>query len=60
MCRSSLAAGSILFGTPLFKNLGMGPGVSLLAGLMVVCIGGNFYLYFKGAGLRAQSKFAAK
>lgn len=38
----------------------MGPGVSLLAGLMVVCIGGNFYLYFKGAGLRAQSKFAAK
>lgn len=60
MCRSSLAAGSILFGTPLFKNLGMGPGVSLLAGLMVVCIGGNFYLYFKGAGLRAKSKFAIK
>jgi len=37
-CRSALAAGAILFARPLFINLGVGGGVSLLAGLTVVCI----------------------
>jgi DHA1 family multidrug resistance protein-like MFS transporter len=58
--RSALACGAILFSRPLYINLGVGPGVSLLAGLTVACIGGIFALYYYGAGLRARSRFTAK
>jgi DHA1 family multidrug resistance protein-like MFS transporter len=58
--RSSLAAGSILFARPLYLNLGIGQGMSLLAGLTCGCVGGIFVLYFFGAKLRARSKFAVK
>jgi DHA1 family multidrug resistance protein-like MFS transporter len=57
-CRSSLAAGFVLFGRPLFINLGIGGGVSLLAGLTCLCIPGIVLLYIFGASLRAKSKFA--
>ncbi|CAG8958813.1 hypothetical protein HYFRA_00011764 [Hymenoscyphus fraxineus] len=56
--RSAFACGSILFGRPLFINLGIGRGVSLLGGLSVIGIVGMFGLYIKGAKLRARSKFA--
>lgn len=56
--RSAFACGSILFGRPLFINLGIGRGVSLLAGLSVIGIIGMFGLYTNGAKLRARSKFA--
>jgi MFS transporter, DHA1 family, multidrug resistance protein len=36
--RSCLAAGAILFARPLFINLGVGPGISLLAGLTCACV----------------------
>jgi DHA1 family multidrug resistance protein-like MFS transporter len=58
--RSALACGAILFSRPLFINLGVGPGVSLLAGLTCGCIGGMFVLYYFGAALRARSRFTAK
>lgn len=58
--RSSLAFAAILFSRPLFNNLGVGPGVSLLASLAAVCIVGIFVLYFYGDKLRARSRFAAK
>lgn len=58
--RSVFAAGAIHFAGPLYKNLGVGPGISLLAGLTVGCIGGVFLLFFFGANLRARSKFAVK
>ena len=58
--RSSMAAGAILFARPLYLNLGIGQGISLLAGLTVGCIGGVFTLYYYGANLRARSSFAAK
>ncbi|KAF2200847.1 benomyl/methotrexate resistance protein [Delitschia confertaspora ATCC 74209] len=58
--RSSLAAGAIHFSRPLFGNLGVGKGVSLLAGLTTGCCVGIFVLYFYGAKLRAKSRFAAK
>jgi DHA1 family multidrug resistance protein-like MFS transporter len=58
--RSALASGSILFARPLYLNLGIGPGVSLLAGLTCGCVVGIFVLYSFGANLRARSKFAAK
>lgn len=56
--RSALACGSILFARPLFLNLGVGKGVSLLAGLSTLGIVGMFTLYFTGARLRARSRFA--
>lgn len=56
--RSALACGSIMFARPLFINLGVGRGVSLLAGLSTLGVIGMFVLYFIGAKLRARSKFA--
>ena len=57
--RSALAAGAIIFARPLYINLGVGRGVSVLAGLAVGGVIGMFGLYFYGARLRARSKFAA-
>lgn len=56
--RSALACGSVLFAHPLFENLGVARGVSLLGGLSVIGIVGIWCLYFYGARLRALSKFA--
>ena len=56
--RSALACGSILFARPLFINLGVDKGVTLLAGLSIMGIVGMFVLYYNGASLRARSKFA--
>ncbi|OJJ42251.1 hypothetical protein ASPZODRAFT_137397 [Penicilliopsis zonata CBS 506.65] len=56
--RSALACGSVLFAHPLFNNLGVARGVSLLGGLSVIGIVGIFLLYLYGSRLRALSKFA--
>ncbi|KAL9091981.1 MAG: hypothetical protein Q9159_001126 [Coniocarpon cinnabarinum] len=56
--RSSLAAGSIIYGHPLFVNLGIGRGVSLLGGLACGGVVGIWLLWIYGAKLRAKSKFA--
>ena len=56
--RSALACGSIMFAKPLFGNLGVGKGVSLLGGLSTTGVVGMFVLYYMGAKLRARSKFA--
>ncbi|KAH7310701.1 major facilitator superfamily domain-containing protein [Stachybotrys elegans] len=58
--RSAFAAGCILFSQPMFRNLGVPRGVSLLAGLTVACTGGLYILYYQGAKLRARSRFAQK
>lgn len=58
LCRSALAAGAILFAHPLYINLGIGRGVSLLAGVLCGGVIGIWILYFFGAKLRAKSKFA--
>jgi MFS transporter, DHA1 family, multidrug resistance protein len=58
--RSALATGAILFARPLFINLGVGRGVTLLAGLTIGGVAGIFWLYYYGAMLRAKSRFAAK
>lgn len=57
--RSTLAAGSVLFAHPLFENLGIARGVSLLGGLSVIGIVGMWLLYMYGAKLRAMSRFTA-
>ncbi|KAK8042799.1 hypothetical protein PG994_013282 [Apiospora phragmitis] len=56
--RSALAFASILFAKPLFENLGVARGTSLLGGLSTIGIGGIWVLYFFGARLRSLSKFA--
>ncbi|KKY18450.1 putative major facilitator superfamily transporter [Phaeomoniella chlamydospora] len=56
--RSALAAGSIIFAHPMYVNLGIGRGVSILGGLMVGGAVGIVVLYYYGATLRAKSKFA--
>ncbi len=58
--RSLLAASAVLFAHPLYKNLGIGPGISILGAFTVALIGGIFPLYFLGAKLRARSKYATK
>lgn len=56
--RSALAFGSVLFAQPLFGNLGVPRGTSLLGGLSIFGILGIWLLYLFGARLRARSKFA--
>lgn len=58
--RSALATGAIHFSTPMFRNLGIGKGVSLLAGLTVGCSLGVYVLFFFGHKLRARSRFAVQ
>ncbi|KAK9241885.1 hypothetical protein V1506DRAFT_525047 [Lipomyces tetrasporus] len=57
-CRSAFASGSIIFARPMYLNLGIDKGISLLGGLSVLGIIGMYILYFFGANLRARSKFA--
>jgi DHA1 family multidrug resistance protein-like MFS transporter len=56
--RSTLAGAAILFGRPLFVNLGVGGGVSFLAGLALLCSVGFYALYYFGGNLRKRSRFA--
>jgi DHA1 family multidrug resistance protein-like MFS transporter len=57
--RSLLGAGAILFSRPLFLNLGIARGVTVLAGLTVGCTFGMYALWYWGASLRARSRFTA-
>ncbi|EXJ61877.1 hypothetical protein A1O7_02307 [Cladophialophora yegresii CBS 114405] len=56
--RSLFAAGCVEFSRPMLRNLGIGPGNSLLAGLAMVGVVGMFALWMFGAKLRAKSRFA--
>src|ERR1700761_1537350 len=56
--RSLFAAGCVEFSRPMFSNLGIGPGNSVLAGMAIVGVAGMFLLWMFGARLRARSKFA--
>lgn len=49
-----------MFAHPLYVNLGIGWGISILAGLSVFGIVGMYFLYFFGGRLRARSNFAHK
>jgi DHA1 family multidrug resistance protein-like MFS transporter len=56
-CRSTLAAAAIHFAIPLYDDLGIGKGVSVLGGLSVLGVVGMWYIYRAGASLRAKSRF---
>ncbi|GAA5993408.1 hypothetical protein JCM10908_002653 [Rhodotorula pacifica] len=55
--RSCMAAGFPLFGSFFFKNLGVGPASSLLAGLNILFMIPLYLLYFYGDRLRKRSKY---
>jgi DHA1 family multidrug resistance protein-like MFS transporter len=56
--RSLLAFAAILVATPMFEGIGVNGGVSLLGGLMVLCVLGITALWKWGLVLRKRSKFA--
>jgi MFS transporter, DHA1 family, multidrug resistance protein len=56
--RSALACGSVLFAHPLYENLGISRGTSLLGGLSCIGVLGMWTLFYFGEKLRAHSKFA--
>jgi len=58
-CRSFLAAGSIIYAHPMYVNLGIGRGISILGGLTVGGSVGVLAIWYYGARLRARSKFAS-
>ncbi|CAG8054691.1 unnamed protein product [Penicillium nalgiovense] len=58
--RSAFACGAVVFSRPLYENLGVGPGCSLLAGLTIGCVIGIYSLYHYGEVLRLRSKFVPK
>lgn len=55
---SGIAGGAVVFARPLFINLGVARGVTLLVGLSVGGIFGTIAIYVFGKKLRARSKFA--
>ncbi|KAI8717482.1 MFS domain-containing protein [Fusarium sp. LHS14.1] len=55
--RSSFAAAAILFGRPLYINMGVAKGCSLLGGLSVFGVIGFWYLFVYGEKLRKKSRF---
>ncbi|KAK5689962.1 hypothetical protein LTR17_026088 [Elasticomyces elasticus] len=58
--RAMFAVACVLFARPMFINLGIGGGVSLLAGLSCLGVVGMFLLWHYGGWLRSRSTFAAK
>ncbi|KAH7372210.1 major facilitator superfamily domain-containing protein [Cadophora sp. MPI-SDFR-AT-0126] len=58
--RSAFAAGATEFSGPMFHNLGVAKGCSLLGGLTVGCTVLFYCLFFFGANLRKRSRFAVK
>ncbi|KAK0099707.1 hypothetical protein ONS95_013401 [Cadophora gregata] len=57
-CRAVLALAAVLWSEPLYHDLGVGRGTSILGGLCVGCIAGVFVLWHWGQNLRARSRFA--
>lgn len=56
--RSTLAFAAILWAGPLYRNLGVAKGTSLVGALTAACIFGIFSLYLFGSKLRKRSRFA--
>ncbi|KAK2761266.1 hypothetical protein FQN54_001788 [Arachnomyces sp. PD_36] len=56
--RSTLAFAAVLWAGPLYRNLGVARGTSLVGALTAACIFGIFALYLFGSKLRKRSRFA--
>lgn len=60
LCRSMVATAAIHVGIPLYGNLGIKHGVSVLGAISVLGIPGMWYIYMKGPALRAKSRFGVQ
>lgn len=58
--RSTLAFAAILWSEPLYRNLGVAKGTSLIGSLTVPCVFGIFTLYWLGPKLRKRSQFSGQ
>ncbi|KAL7917756.1 MFS general substrate transporter [Trichoderma austrokoningii] len=58
LARSMIACSAVHIARPLFINMGTHEGVTILACLNVLGIPATWYIYKKGAQLRAKSRFA--
>ncbi|KAJ3496944.1 hypothetical protein NLG97_g2289 [Lecanicillium saksenae] len=58
--RSAFATAAILFGRPLYVNMGVARGCTLLAGISSIGVLGFWYLYLRGDKLRQRSKFTVQ
>ena len=56
--RAAAAAGAIHFARPMFDNLGVGWGITILAGVSTLGVVGIVFIYRYGQKLREKSKFA--
>jgi DHA1 family multidrug resistance protein-like MFS transporter len=56
--RSATACAAIHFSQPMFENMGVGKGNSILGGICVACFFCFAGLWYFGPKLRAKSKFA--
>jgi len=56
--RSVMASVFPLFGNAFFRNLGVGPGSSILAGISILLMLGYYLLVKYGDRLRARSRYA--
>jgi len=60
LSRSIFAIAAILYAPPIFEAMGLGGGVSFVAGVFLLCWEGLIFLYPFGAKLRAKSRFAVR
>ena len=58
LLRSFMAAGFPMFARPMFRNLGVGPAMSIIAGVATLAIPVPFVFMKYGLTLRKMSKFA--
>jgi len=59
LARSRLAFAVVLFDRPLYENVGIGLGTSLLGGLTAGCVIGIYVPWYYSDRLRARSNFAS-
>lgn len=59
-CRSMLATAAIHLGVPLYDKLGIRVGISILGAVSLLGIPGMLFIYWKGASLRAKSRFIGR
>lgn len=56
--KAVVAFAGVLWSHPLYSQLGIAKGMSVLGAICAVCVSGIFILYYFGARLRARSRFA--
>jgi len=56
LLRSATGAAALMFSHPLYENLGVAKGVTVLASITVFCCGCLFAMFYWGDKLRARAR----